>query len=162
MTQSTTRGESLLAILDELHRLIAEARTVPMSASVLVNRAEALDLLDAARAVVPEQIAEAEGIVADANDVVARAGDRAAALVREAEERARALVEKEALVDSARTRAGEILAEAQAAATRLADEANDYCDRQLAQLEIEIGQISKQVRAGRTVIQARLTPEGDE
>lgn len=52
MTEAPT-GESLLTILEELAGLIANARTMPMSASVLVNKAEALDLLDAARAVLP-------------------------------------------------------------------------------------------------------------
>lgn len=159
MTESAPRGESLLAILEELHRLVNAARPVPMSAAVLVNKAEALDLLDAARAVVPDQIAEAEGIVSDAEEVVQRARENADRLIRAAEERARALIEEDALVEGARRRAAEIVADAEETARKLSNDANDYCDRQLSQLESEIAQISKQVQAGRTVIQARLTQE---
>lgn len=161
MGVNPTKGESLLAILEELRGLIAGARPMPMSASVLVNKAEALALLDAAREVVPAQIQEADEIVAGAQAVVQRANERAAQLRREAESHARQLVEKESLVDAAKVRAAEIIAEAEAHGARLADEANDYADRQLAQLEIELGQISKQVKAGRSVIQARLTTEED-
>lgn len=159
MTEHPTKGESLLDILEELTRLIAGARPMPMSASVLVNKAEALALLEAAREVLPAQIQEADDIVAGAQQVVQRANERAAQMRREAESHAKQLVEKESLVEEARVRASEIIAEAEAEGARLADEANDYADRQLAQLEIELGQIHKQVKAGRTVIQARLTTE---
>ncbi len=161
MTDHAPKGESLLAILEEVSQLLRIARPMPMSASVLVNRAEALDLLDAARAVVPEQIAEADQIVAGAREVVDRAEREAAALVAAAEERAAVLVEQQSLVEAARVRAAEIIAAAEEEARGLTDNANDYCDRQLAQLEIELGQIGKQVKAGRTVIQARLTPKDD-
>lgn len=161
MTEAPT-GESLLTILEELAGLIANARTMPMSASVLVNKAEALDLLDAARAVLPAQIEEADEIVAGAKDLVQRANEKAAATTREAEAHARRLVEKESLVEAAKVRAAEIIAEAEEEAARLADDANDYCDRQLAQLEIELGQIGKQVAAGRTVIRARLVDTEDQ
>ena len=161
MTDHAPKGESLLAILEEVSQLLRNARPMPMSASVLVNRAEALDLLDEARAVVPEQIAEADQIVAGAREVVDRAEREAAALVAAAEERAAVLVEQQSLVEAARVRAAEIIAAAEEEARGLTDNANDYCDRQLAQLEIELGQIGKQVKAGRTVIQARLTPKDD-
>ena len=156
------RGESLLAILEELAAVLANSRTVPMSASVLVNRAVVLALLDAARAVVPAQVAEADEIVAGARGVVERANDQAARIMADAEGRARELVEKESLVVAAKERAAAIIADAEQEARRLPDQANDYCDRQLAQLEIELGQIAKQVKAGRTIIQARLEGrEGD-
>jgi len=51
--------------------------------------------------------------------------------------------------------------EAETEARALTDQANDYCDRQLAQLEIELGQVAKQVKAGRTVIRARLMHGGE-
>ncbi len=157
----TPKGESLLAIMEELAHLLRTARPMPMSASVLVNRAEVLDLLEAARAVVPEQVAEADQIVAGARGVVQRAEEDAAATIAAAEERARGLVEQESLVQAARARAAEIVAAAEEEARALTDNANDYCDRQLAQLEIELGQIGKQVKAGRAVIQARLTPRDE-
>lgn len=155
-----TKGESLLAILDELTALIEGARSMPMSASILVNKAEVLDLLDAARAVVPEQVAEADAIVAGAKEVVQRGEAQAARVLERAELRARQLVEQEAVVAAAKARAAEIVSHAEAQAQALMEESNDYCDRQLAQFETELEQIAKQVKAGRTVIQARITGEG--
>lgn len=162
MSAGTTKGESLLAILDELTELIESSKNMPMSASALVNKAEALALLQAAREVVPQQIREAEEIVAGAQQVVQRAQERAGQLRREAESHAKLLVEKESLVVAAKERAAEIVREAEEQARTLTDEANDYADRQLAQLEIELAQIAKQVNAGRVIIQSRTVMEAGE
>lgn len=150
-----TKGEGLLEILDELKALLNQSRQMPMSASVLVNKAEALDLLNAAIGVVPEQIEEAGDIVASAKDVVKQAEAKAAKILQHAEMKAQQTVEKEAIVEAAKKRAEEIIADADAEARRLADEANAYSDRQLAQLEEELEQIGRQVTAGRRVIQSR-------
>lgn len=157
----TSKGESLLTIMQELTDLIENARTMPMSASVLVNKAEALALLDAAREVLPAQIAEAEEIVAGAHDLVQRAQEQAASIEQDAQANAKNLVEKENLVKEATIRAEEIIAKAHEDAEKLTAEANDYADRQLAQFESELEQIAKQVRAGRAVIQARIVPDED-
>ena len=143
------QGESLVAILDELADLVASARSMPMSASVLVNRAEAVELIESAKSVLPSQITRAQGVVADADAVLGRARLEASDLVERAQERAEELVSQESVVAQANTRAEEIVAEAQASADKLAREADDYCDRQLAQFEIDLNAIGSQVAAGR-------------
>ena len=57
-----SQGESLLAILDELQALLKQSKQMPMSSSILVNKAEALDLLQSALVVVPAQVAEADDV----------------------------------------------------------------------------------------------------
>ena len=153
--QHAEDGASLISILDELTELVTAARAMPMSASVLVNRAEALDLLDAARAVVPEEIQTADDIVADADAMVERARQRAEKIVEEARARAEELVREENVVRLAEERAEQIVRAAEAKAAKLAADANDYCDRQLAQFEIDLNSIGTQVRAGREALSAR-------
>ncbi|QDB79827.1 hypothetical protein FE251_10905 [Georgenia wutianyii] len=150
-TQPATQedGASLLAILDELVTLVTEARQMPMSASVLVNRAEVMDLLAAAKSVVPGEIQAADDVLAGAEGVLAEARERAARVLREAEEQAERLVSEQSVVALAEERSAQIIAAAEEEAARLARNANDYCDRQLAQFEIDLGAITKQVRAGR-------------
>ncbi|HLS63098.1 MAG TPA: hypothetical protein VK060_06965 [Ruania sp.] len=160
MTEES-QGESLVAILDELADLVASARSMPMSASVLVNRAEALELIESAKSVLPGQITRAQGVVADADAVLGRARLEASDLVERAKERAEELVSSESVVAQAKTRAEEIVTEARASADRLSREADDYCDRQLAQFEIDLNAISSQVSAGRARLEerARHRPE---
>lgn len=95
MTQNSVPaqdGASLLGILDELTEVVLNAKPVPMSASVRVNRAELLELVDAAKSVVPTTVHRAESIVAEAEDTVTRARMEADRLVRDAAERADAVL----------------------------------------------------------------------
>lgn len=155
---SAQDGASLVAILDELSALVEGARAMPMSASVLVNRAEALDLVAAAKAVVPGEIRAADDVLTGAEDVLSDARERAARILHEAEEQAERLVSEESVVELARQRSEQIIADAEARAAQLARDANDYCDRQLAQFEIDLGAIAKQVRAGRDRLSSRQAP----
>lgn len=155
MTESS-HGESLVAILDELSDLVSSARAMPMSASALVNRAEVIELIESAKQVLPTQISQADSLVADADAVLERARREAAKILEKAHARADRLVSQEAVVDAARARATEIEQAARADADRLAREADDYCDRQLAQFEIDLGAISNQVAAGRARLVERM------
>lgn len=144
-----SHGESLIAILDELTDLVSSARAMPMSASALINRAEVLDLIESAKSVLPTQISQADTLIADADAVLERARREAAKILEKAHARAEQLVSEEAVVAAAQQRADEILAAAREQAEQLAIEADDYCDRQLAQFEIDLGAITNQVAAGR-------------
>ena len=155
-------GASLISILDELADIVTHARAMPMSASVMVNRAEMLDLLDAARAVVPDEIRAADDIVAGAEATEEQARGRAADVVAQAEARAQELVSEEQVVALAEQRAEQIQAEAKATARKLAADANAYCERQLSRFEADLEAIQKQVRAGREALTARTDREQPE
>src|SRR5690554_4556942 len=79
--------EGLIGILDVLEQTIESARAMPMSSSVLVNRAELLELIDRARAVLPQQLGRADELLAGADDVLADAQVEAEAIVAAARER---------------------------------------------------------------------------
>jgi hypothetical protein len=65
-------------------------------------------------------------------------------------------VDQEAVVVAARGRAAELVAEAEAIADRLQRDADDYCDRRLADFEIDLGKVLSQVQAGRAKLANRL------
>ncbi|HLS48770.1 MAG TPA: ATPase [Actinomycetaceae bacterium] len=161
-SEFTERGASLVAILDQLSALVGNARAMPMSASVLVNKAETLDLLAAATAVVPDEIRAAAAVNAEADAVLQRAKAEADALLAEAHRRAQELVGREQVVALAQERAHQIIADAEEQAAQLARDADDYCDRQLAQFEIDLGAIGAQVQAGRQRLASRGTQPGEE
>lgn len=155
-TSGTAEPEGLLGVLDALAAAITHARAMPMSSSVLVNRAELLDLVDQARDALPSQLTRADAVLADADDARARAEAEAEAIVEEARARAASLVGEEQVVRDAEVRAREIVAEAQTTADGLRREADDYCDRRLADFEIDLGKVIAQVQAGRAKLAGRL------
>jgi hypothetical protein len=152
----TTRAEGLQGVLDAIEGAVTQARAMPMSSSVLVNRAELLELVEQAREALPSQLSAADEVLADADQARARAQAEADAIVAAARQQAAELVEAEAVTVQARERAAEIVAEAQATAERLQRDADDYCDRRLADFEIDLGKLLSQVQGGRAKLAGRL------
>lgn len=155
------RRAGLTGILEALEELVAQARAMPMSSSVMVNRTEALDLLTQAREVLPVELTAADEVLAGADQVLAEARARAEQVVAEAQERAATLVSRERVVAQAEERAAQIVAEAERTAEELRREADDYCDRRLADFEIDLGRLLAQVQAGRAKLAERLEPPAD-
>lgn len=146
---------ALLGLLDDLARVVSGARPMPMSASVLVNKAEVLDLIAAAREAVPDQVAAADLVVAQAQEVLARAHTEADGLRQEAREEAARLVSEHQITAEAREQAAEIVSQATDKAAQLEADADEYCDSRLAQFETDLGAVSQQVAAGRARLAAR-------
>lgn len=151
-----TRPEGLTAILEALEHTVTTARAMPMSSSVLVSKAELLDLLDQAYAVLPTQLTQADEVLAGADEVLADAQRQAEQVIATARERAAELVSSEQVVVAARVRADEIVAEAERTAAAMRRDADDYCDRRLADFEIDLGKVLTQVQAGRAKLAERL------
>ena len=155
------RPEGLTGILDALTTAISTARAMPMSSSVLVNRAELLDLVDQARDALPTQLGRADELLAAAGSARAAAQLEAEGVLARARERASELVDSESVVAAARGRAEEILRAAQLTAEGLRRDADDYCDRRLADFEIDLGKLLSQVQGGRARLADRLGGPGE-
>ena len=149
-------SRDLTTILDALKQAVEQARSMPMSSSVLVSRAEVLDLIGQLRATLPTQLADADELLATAAEVQARANADAEQVIAAARRRADELVGAEQVVAAAGARAAEIVAEAERIAGQLRREADDYCDRRLADFEIDLGRLLSQVQAGRAKLAGRL------
>lgn len=155
------RTEGVGGVLDAIEDAVAQARAMPMSSSVLVNRAEILELVDQVRAALPSQLHRADEVLADADAARAAAQAEADAVVARARARAAELVEHESVVTAAQERAAQIVADAQETAAALRRDADDYCDRRLADFEIDLGKVLSQVQAGRAKLAGRLAPGED-
>ncbi|HEY0187192.1 MAG TPA: hypothetical protein VGC67_06860 [Cellulomonas sp.] len=150
------RPDGLRGVLDALTEAVSAARAMPMSSSVLVSRAELLDLVEQARQALPGQLTRADEVLAEVDDARARARQEAAQIEADARRRAAELVEEQAVVAQAQDRAAEIVREAEDQARAMRRDADDYCDRRLADFEIDLGKVLGQVQAGRAKLAGRL------
>ena len=151
-----SQPEGLTGILDALTAAVTHARSMPMSSSVLVNRAELLDLLDQARDVLPTQLSQADEVLAAAAAARGLAQADADEIRAAARARAAELVDAEHVTIAAAERAREIVAAAESVGDELRRDADDYCDRRLADFEVDLGKVITQVQAGRAKLAARL------
>src|SRR5919199_3030872 len=102
----------ILTRLQQMDELIQEAKSVPLSASVLVNREEILDLLEAAREDLPDEIKQARWIVKDREELLAKARRNGEVLIQKAQQERGRLVAEQEVVRAANEEADRILAEA--------------------------------------------------
>jgi len=86
---------------------------------------------------------------------VAQAQQHAEQIVAAARRRAEELIAAETVVIRSRLRAADLVEAATVEASRLMRDADDYCDRRLAALEVEMERALAQIRRGRLRLQER-------
>jgi F0F1-type ATP synthase membrane subunit b/b' len=142
--------------LVELEELVAEAPSLPLSASIRLNRADVDALVGEIRAAVPDEVKQARWVVKERDDVIARARAEADRLLSDAQQERGELVGGTEVVRAAQTEAERIVAEAKEDARRLRLEADDYVDAQLAKFEILLQKTLATVERGRENLRGRL------
>jgi cell division septum initiation protein DivIVA len=146
----------LEAKLAQLEEMLAEAKPVPLSSSIMLNRAEIDGLVGEIRTAVPEEVKQARWVTKERADVLAKARADADALIEQAREERERLVASTEVVAAARKEADRIRAEAREDARRLRLEADDYVDAQLAKFEILLQKTLATIERGRENLRGRL------
>jgi cell division septum initiation protein DivIVA len=131
----------LAARLEHLEELIREAKSMPLSSSVLVNRDEILELIAEMKEAMPEEIKRARWIVRDRDELLTKAREEGDRVVEQAHEEQLRMARKEEIVHRATTEADRVVSEAEERARVMRTEAEDYVDAKLAQFEISIRKI---------------------
>jgi vacuolar-type H+-ATPase subunit H len=146
--------------LDQIVETVKAARSMPMSASCIVNRAELLAALEDLRAALPPELDRAQQLLDERDDIVAQATLKAERIVEAAKERRDRLVDEHEVTMAAETRAAEILTDVREESGRVRTEADDYIDGKLANFEVLLQKTLQQVERGRDALRGRsaLTP----
>ncbi|HZB02390.1 MAG TPA: ATPase [Actinomycetota bacterium] len=131
----------LAARLEQLEELIHEAKSMPLSSSVLVNRDDVVAMIAEMRDALPEEIKRARWIVRDREELLAKARAEGEQIVEHAREDQLRMARKEEVVARATREADRIVSEAEDVSRTMRSEAEDYVDAKLAQFEISIRKI---------------------
>jgi len=129
--------------------MVEEARSVPLSASCVVHRAELLEILDEARNTLPQDFAKAQNLLASRDAIVEEGRQSAEQLVAMAREEVARMVEQTSIVQAARDESQRILDEARSMAERERQEVENYIDSRLATLEVILNKTMDAVSRGR-------------
>jgi len=137
------------ARLRDLRAAVEEARSVPMSASVMINRSDFLDLLGSLEAAIDQTLSQATEVVGDREAVLAEGISQAEEIVRAAELEREVLVSDTDVYKLAEIRAKEITEAAEKAAEELQAETDQYVEEKLANFELTLERTLELVRRGR-------------
>ncbi|MGX1679637.1 ATP synthase F0 subunit B [Streptomyces althioticus] len=135
--------------LDEIVTAVSSARSMPMSASCVVNRAELLAMLDEVRAALPDSLAQAEELIGGREQMVEQARQEAERIISEAHAQRGSLVAETEIARRSQAEADRILAEARQEAEEIRAEADDYVDSKLANFEVVLTKTLGSVGRGR-------------
>jgi hypothetical protein len=138
--------------------LVNTAKTMPLSASVLVSRDELVQLLALSLERLPAELREARWLLREREEFMAERDREARALMDEVRLQAERMVARTDIVRQANRVAQRILDDANEEARRMRHETEDYCDQRLAGMEIVLDRTMKTVRSGRQKLQAISSP----
>lgn len=148
--------------LAQLRSMIERARSMPMSASCVVNRADALELIDQVTAALPEELGEARGVLDDSRSEIARAEAEGNRIIESARETAADLARHSTVVEQAEEQAARITAEARSEAEELRQETEAYIDERMAGFESVLHRTASQVKTYRARLAERGRPNDDD
>lgn len=148
----------LETLLLQIREIIDTARTMPMSASVLVNREETLEVVDDALHSLPEELRHARWLLKERDEYLAQARRDAEDIVEAARVQAERMVERTEVAREARRVAQQVVSHAEADSRRLRHEAEDYIDQKLASFEVVLERTMQTVQRGREQLQAVVGP----
>ncbi|MBT2423079.1 cell division initiation protein [Streptomyces sp. ISL-22] len=135
--------------LDEIVAAVSGARSMPMSASCVVNRAELLSMLEEVRQALPGSLAQAQELIGDREQMVEQARQEAERIIQGAHAERGSLISDTEVARRSQAEADRILAEARKEAEEIRAEADDYVDSKLANFEVVLTKTLGSVGRGR-------------
>jgi cell division septum initiation protein DivIVA len=156
-------------LIDRLERLLNESWRMPLSAYLVINEDDFLDVIDQMRTAIPKEIREAEKIQRERERLIAQAEEEADRIVKLAQEDADRLIDEHEIIQGAAKREQTIIERAQREAEVLKGEADEYArsvlislNEQLGAVDNQIAVLLKTVRNGLDTLSQPLEPAPDE
>ena len=136
--------------------VVTNAKSVPLSSSVMITKDEVIELLEDALERLPDELRQARWMLKEREEFLAKVAREGDDILESARVRSERMVERQEIVREARHTAQRLVEDAREESRRLRLEAEDYCDQKLAAFEIVLERTAKIVQAGREKL--RVTP----
>ena len=122
-------NNDIIELLDILYGMVTEAWGVPLgNDKCIIEREKAVEIINEIKANLPTALAEAKRLVSARDEFIGNAKKEAEALRKNAEEKARAMIEEQEIVRVAKARRAEMIASAEAKSKELRRIASAYVD----------------------------------
>ncbi len=150
----------VLVLIDKLDDLVHQAKAVPLTDQVRIDREEIWEILDQMRATIPEEIKQARWIVKERQEMLGEAKREAERIIQEAREIAQREASQQEIVRLAERQASQILESARQREREVRLGAEDYADQILSTLETNLGKFLSAVQRGREQLASGRTELG--
>lgn len=133
-------------LVSEMIIAISEAKTIPASGKVILDREQMLQTLEILQDRLPDELRAARWMVRERDSFVARTNERVRDLVQRARRKADEMVSDTNIISEATEQANILVRRAEDQANRVRLEAEDYADDRLQRLEGLLSRVLDQVR----------------
>jgi F0F1-type ATP synthase membrane subunit b/b' len=124
---------TVLDQLDQLEDIVLEGSRIPFSGGRLVNEQDAIEMMDALREALPEQISQADELIRQREDFIGKARQQADEIVNQARR------EREQLINTAAIRQ-----EAERQVNELREQARQQCEQMILQARQQVAQAEQE------------------
>lgn len=135
--------------------IIANARTIPLSSSPVINRDEILEMLEEAVNRLPEELRQARWMLKERQEFLAKTRREGEDILDAARAQAERMVQRTDVVRAAELRARQVVEAAETGSRQMRLETEDFVDQRLASFEIVLDRVARTVAAGREKLNAR-------
>ena len=142
-------------IITALYDMIQDARALPLGADkCILERDKVLDMLDEIIAALPGELKQSRTIVESRNELIGQARREAETIIKDAQQKADELVEREAIYVEAKRQCQEMYETTQNRINELKKASNAYMDDALRRTEEAIAQSLAEVQDTRAKFKA--------
>ena len=135
--------------------MIANGKPLPLTKNAIVDREQALNLIDELRVAVPEEVRAAKRINSEGERIIEKAQEEAERIVARAQEQAAFLIGERGLTEAAESESRRIIADAEDDGDSVRQGADEYAAGVLAALEAEVSRTLHNIERGISLLEDR-------
>jgi len=148
-------------LLRRVREIITNAKSLPLSTSVRIEKEEVLELLEDALERLPDELRQARWLLKERQEFLEKMQRDGNDILEAARVRAERMVQRTEIVREAQHTAQSTVDAAREESRNLRHEAEDYCDQKLAAFEIVLDRTIKTVQAGREKLRVVPLPAAE-
>ncbi len=139
-----------MELIDTLYTMVSEAWGVPLgNDKCIVEREKVLEILNDIKTGMPVELSEAKRLVSARDEFIGNAKREAESIRKNAEDKARAMLEEQEIVRVAKAQSAELVSSAEFKSKELRRVANEYVDEILRRTEETVSTALKSVNEAR-------------
>lgn len=144
-------NNEVMELIEEMYTMISEAWGVPLgNDKCIVERDKALELLNEIKASLPVELSEAKRLVSARDEFIGNAKREAESIRKNAEDKAKTLLEEQEIVRVAQKHSADIVSKAEFKSKELRRVANEYVEDILRRTEETVAEALKAINQSRS------------
>ncbi|MCD1147099.1 ATPase [Peptoniphilus sp. KCTC 25270] len=139
----------VIRLIEDLEDMLEVSNTIPLTGKVMVDKEEVMHILDQLKNQIPQDVSNAQNIVAKENEILEDANMQAKQIVQAAHMEAQKLVDEDELVILAQEKAKEMMDRAEEESTQIRKSSREYVDGLLEETQVQLSDLIKTINANR-------------